>query len=454
MVKERDPLFYGTEKPIKILLKIAPPVMAALLIQSLYNVVDSLFVGMYDPKGHGINALSVIYTMQLVIIALAVGTGVGVNTFMAKLYAEKKGKEANETAGTGAILALLMWITFSVLSVFILKPFIEFQCKDETAREYAFTYGIIVCVGSLGVFTEGIFTKVHQAEGNMLLPTTAQITGAVVNVILDPILIFGWRIFPEMGIKGAAIATVIGQIVAAVITGIKGFRKPPELKNFGYYIKKIYSYGYPSILMQLAFTVYIVALNAILATFCDEAVTVLGLYYKVQSFFWIPLIGLQTCIVPVISYNYAAKKYDRIKSIMNWSFLISAVTMLIGVICFEFLPVPIISIFNKTERVLQIGKRAFPIIGLSFIPATFSFIIPTLFQSIGKPLPSVFLTLLRQIFGLIPLFYLFSLIGLDYTWIAFPVAESITAIFGMLFYFLQLKKWKKEENDTKTEAIN
>ena len=163
MVKQRDPLFYGTEKPIKILMKIAPPVMAALLIQSLYNVVDSLFVGKYDPSGNGINALSVIYTMQLVIIALAVGTGVGVNTYMAKLYAEKKEKEANETAGVGAVLSIIMWIIFSLLSVVILKPFINFQCTDETAREYAFTYGIIVCVGSLGVFAEGIFTKVHQA---------------------------------------------------------------------------------------------------------------------------------------------------------------------------------------------------------------------------------------------------------------------------------------------------
>ena len=443
MVKQRDPAFYGTEKPIKILLKIAPPVMAALLIQALYNVVDSLFIGKYDPAGNGLNALSVIYTMQLIIIALAVGTGVGVNTYMAKLYAEKKEKDANYTAGVGAVLSVAIWIVFSVLSVLVLKPFIKFQCTDKIAQDYAYRYGIIVCIGSIGVFTEGNFTKVHQAEGNMLLPTIAQITGAVINVILDPVLIFGWWIFPELGVEGAAIATIIGQIVAAIITGVKGLRKPPELKSFGRYIKKIYYYGYPSILMQSAFTVYIVALNAILATFCKEAVTVLGLYYKVQSFFWIPLIGLQTCIVPVISYNYAIKRYDRIKSIMNCSFVISAVTMLIGIICFEFLPTQIISVFNKTEKVLSIGKIAFPIIGISFAPATFSFIIPTLFQSIGNSVPSVILTLLRQIFGLIPLFYLFSLIGLNYTWIAFPVAESITAIVGVALYVVQLNKWKK-----------
>ena len=450
-VKNANPEFYGKEKVYKILLKIAPPVMFALLIQALYNVVDSFFVGRYsDPDG--LTALSVIYTVQLLIIALAVGTGVGVNTFMAKLYAENKNDVADETAGCGIVTAFIMWFIFSVISIFVLKPYISMQSKTELARKFAYEYGMIVCVGSIGVFTEGIFSKILQAQGNMLLPTVAQVTGAVINVILDPILIFGWGFIPSMGVKGAAIATVIGQIVAALITGAKAFRKSPALKKYGYYLNKIFGYGYPSILMQSMFTVYILALNVILARFCDEAVTVLGLYYKSQSFFWIPLMGLQTCIVPVISYNYAIKRYDRIKSIMNCSFVVSAVTMLIGVLCFEFLPVPIISIFNKTERVLAIGKRAFPIIGLSFIPAIFSFMIPTLFQSIGRSFPSVFLTLLRQIFGLIPLFYLFSLIGLDYTWIAFPVAESLTAIFGMMFYFLQLKKWKKEENKIKDIA--
>ena len=438
--KNNDPEYFGKEKVYKILLKIAPPVMFALLIQALYNVVDSFFVGKYsDPDG--LTALSVVYTVQLIIIALAVGTGVGVNTFMAKLYAEGKHKEANETAGCGIAVAFLAWAVFSVVSALVLKPYISIQAKTELARKFAYEYGIIVCVGSIGVFTEGIFSKIHQAEGNMLLPTIAQVTGAVINVILDPILIFGWGFIPEMGVKGAAIATVTGQIAAAIITGIKGFRLSPSLKKYGFYLKKIFGYGYPSILMQSMYTVYILALNVVLASFCDEAVTVLGLYYKVQSFFWIPLMGLQTCIVPVISYNYANHRFDRVKNLMNDSFILSAVCMLIGIVCFEFIPVQILSIFSKSEKVFEIGKVAFPIIGASFFPAIFSFMISVFFQAIGKALPSVALTLLRQIFGLIPLFYLFSLIGLNYCWIAFPVAEIITAVTAVILYARQFKEW-------------
>ena len=442
-VKNVNPEFYGKEKVYKILLKIAPPVMFALLIQALYNVVDSFFVGRYsDPDG--LTALSVIYTVQLLIIALAVGTGVGVNTFMAKLYAENKNDVADETAGCGIVTAFIMWFIFSVISIFVLKPYISMQSKTELARKFAYEYGMIVCVGSIGVFTEGIFSKILQAQGNMLLPTVAQVTGAVINVILDPILIFGWGFIPSMGVKGAAIATVVGQIVAALITGAKAFRKSPALKKYGYYLNKIFGYGYPSILMQSMFTVYILALNVILARFCDEAVTVLGLYYKAQSFFWIPLMGLQTCIVPVISYNYANSCYKRVKSVMNWSFSISAVCMCIGIIFFEFFPVQVLSVFSQSQKVFEIGRVAFPIIGLSFIPAVFSFMIAVLFQAVGMAAQSVALTLLRQVFGLIPLFYLFSLIGLNYCWIAFPVAETVTAVVGVIMYVVLLKKWTVE----------
>ena len=393
MKQYNDPSIYGKEKIYKILLKIAPPVMFALLIQSLYNVVDSFYVGKYDPSGDGLTALSVIYTVQLIITALAVGTGVGVNTYMAKLYAEKKDKEANETAGCGIVLSLITWLLFSLVTIFLLEPYINLQINEERAKNYAYIYGMIVSVGSVGLYSESIFSKVYQAEGNMLLPTIAQVTGAVINVILDPVLIFGWWIFPELGIAGAAIATVTGQIAAAVITGIKGFRKSPPLKKYGFYMKKIYKLGYPSILMQLMFTVYILALNIILSGFCDEATTVLGLYYKVQSFFWIPLIGLQTCIVPVISYNYANKRYDRVRGVMRYTFGICAAMMIIGIVCFEFFPVQILSLFSGKEKVFEIGKIAFRIIGLSFIPAIFSMMIPVFFQAIGKAVPSVALTL-------------------------------------------------------------
>ncbi|HAY73046.1 MAG TPA: MATE family efflux transporter [Ruminococcaceae bacterium] len=437
-----DPSFFGTDSIPKILLKIAPPVMLALLIQSLYNIVDSFFVGRYSEQG--LTALSIVYPLQLIITALAVGTGVGVNTLMAKYYALKNDKKANDTAGSGFIISLILWALFAAATVFFLKPYLRTSASDPTALEYANTYGMIVCIGSIGLFTEGIFSKVHQAEGNMVLPTIAQICGAVFNCIADPILIFGLGPVPKMGVAGAAIATVGGQILAAVITGVKGLRKPPVPSRFLHYTGRIFKLGYPSIIMQSMYTVYIVALNMILVTFCDEAVTVLGLYYKLQTFFFIPLIGLTTCIVPVLSYNYTNHSFDRTREVMKWSFLITIAFMIVGILCFELIPVQLLGIFSKSEKVFEIGKTALRIIGTSFIPATFSLMLPIFFQAIGRGAPSVVLTLLRQIICLVPIFYAFSLLGLDYTWIAFPLSETITTAVGFILYYRQISVWKKD----------
>lgn len=437
-----DPTFFGTDSIPKILLKIAPPVMLALLIQSLYNIVDSFFVGRYSEQG--LTALSIVYPLQLIITALAVGTGVGVNTLMAKYYALKNDKKANSTAGSGFIISIILWILFAAATVFLLKPYLRTSASDPTALSYAYTYGMIVCVGSIGLFTEGIFSKVHQAEGNMVLSTIAQICGAVFNCVVDPILIFGLSPFPKMGVAGAAIATVGGQILAAIITGARGLRKPPRPSEFSEYTKKIFKLGYPSIIMQSMYTVYIVALNMILVGFCDEAVTVLGLYYKLQTFFFIPLIGLTTCIVPVLSYNYTNHSFDRTREVMKWSFIVTIAFMVVGILCFELIPVQLLSIFSKSERVFEIGRTALRIIGTSFIPATFSLMLPIFFQAIGRGAPSVVLTLLRQIICLVPIFYAFSFMGLNYTWIAFPLSETITTIVGFILYYRQIDIWKKD----------
>ena len=437
-----DPTFFGTDSIPKILLKIAPPVMLALLIQSLYNIVDSFFVGRYSEQG--LTALSIVYPIQLIITALAVGTGVGVNTLMAKYYAMKNSKKANHAAGSGFVISIILWVLFAAATVFFLKPYLKTSASDPTALDYAYTYGMIVCVGSVGLFTEGIFSKVHQAEGNMVLPTVAQICGAIFNCVFDPLLIFGLGPFPKMGVAGAAIATVGGQILAAIITGAKGLRKPPNPSEIPEYTGKIFKLGYPSIIMQLMYTVYIVALNMILVGFCDEAVTVLGLYYKLQTFFFIPLIGLTTCIVPILSYNYTNHSFDRTREVMKWSFIITIAFMVVGILCFEFIPVQLLSIFSKSEKVFEIGKTALRIIATSFFPATFSLMLPIFFQAIGRGAPSVVLTLLRQIICLVPLFYAFSFLGLDYTWIAFPLSETITTAVGFILYFRQIGIWKTD----------
>lgn len=438
--------FFGTERIGKILFKMAPPVMLAQLIQALYNIVDSFFVGKYSDDA--LTALTVIFPLQLIIVAFAVGTGVGVNTYMARKYAQDREKEANGTAGAGMILALISWALFALISVLIMRPYVRTSATLPQVIENAVTYGNIVCVGSLGAFLEGIWSKVHQSRGNMRLPMFAQIAGALTNIILDPLMIFGVGFFPEMGAAGAAYATVVGQTVAAVIVGIKGFSRPPAWRDFPHYVKRIYFYGYSSITMQALYTVYIVGLNVILAKFSDFAVTVLGLYYKMQSFFFIPLLGLETCIVPVLSFNYTRKEYERCRDTMKLSFSISALFMLVGVISFLFFPRQLIGIFSSNAEVHKIGAVAFRIIGTSFIPAVFSLMTPVFFQAIGDGKTSTVLVLIRQIFCLVPIFWLFSFIGLNYTWLSFPISESIAGSIGIVLYVRTLKKWKAEKEKT------
>ena len=440
-----DNNYFGTECIGKILLRIAPPVMLAQLIQSLYNIVDSFFVGKYSDDA--LTALTVVYPLQLIIVALAVGTGVGVNTYMARKYAQEREKEANGTAGAGLILALISWAIFAAVSVLIMRPYVMTSAKSPQAIEDAVTYGNIVCIGSLGAFLEGIWSKVHQSRGNMSLPMIAQVAGALTNIVFDPLMIFGIGPFPEMGVARAAYATVLGQVVSAVIVGIKGFRRPPAVHDFPHYANRIYFYGYSSMIMQALYTVYIVGLNMILAKFSDSAVTVLGLYYKMQGFFFIPLIGLETCIVPVLSFNYTRKEYRRCRDTMNVSFAISAVFMVIGIVCFCFFPRLLISIFSSNAEVHEIGNVAFRIIGTSFIPAVFSLMIPVFFQAIGAGKTSTLLVLIRQIFCLVPIFRLFSFIGLNYTWLSFPISESIAGGVGIVLYVRTLKKWKAEKDN-------
>lgn len=445
-----DNSFFGTESIGKILIKIAPPVMLAQLIMALYNIVDSFFVGRYSDDA--LTAVTVVYPMQIIIIALSVGTGVGVNIYMARKDALGEKDKADGAAGTANVLAFLSWAVFAVLSFLLMRPYVMTSATGAGAIEQAVIYGNIVCVGSVGTFFEASWSKIHQARGNMRRPMAAQVAGALTNVMLDPVLIFGLGPFPEMGIAGAAYATVIGQAVSAVVTFPGAFFRVPEVKMMPHYIKKIYVYGYSSIAMEMLFTVYIFILNTILATFSDSAVTVLGLYYKSQNFFFIPLIGLQTCIVPVISYNFARKSYDRCRNIMRTSLFVSLVFMVIGIVLFVFFPETVMRVFSKSDEVIVIGKTAFPIIGVSFISAVFSLMLPVFFQAIGRGMTCLLLMLTRQIFVLVPSFYLFSKIGLSYTWLAFPIAETTAGAVGLILYIKQLKAWRVLGKSTKAES--
>lgn len=424
--------FFGTEKISKILLKLAPPVMLAQLIQALYNIVDSLFVGRYSESG--LTALSIIYPIQLLMIALAVGTGVGINTVMAAKLGMGKGKEADEYAGIGTPLAIAMWALFTVIGWLIMPAYARMSTESVHVINDVVVYGRIVCIFSIGLFLESIWTKVLQANGDMKTPMLAQIFGAITNIILDPLLIFGLFGLPKCGIAGAAIATIAGQIVAALIVFRKGFRKSPTKEIYPHHVAKIFQLGIPNILMQSAYTFYILGLNLILATFSDQAVTALGLYYKWQTFFFIPLGAMQTCIVPVISFNYAARKIDRCKKILTTAVGFGLVLMSMGTLCFNLIPTQMLQVFTSDALVIEIGGFGFHIIGISFIPMVTSLIFPVFFQAVGSSLKSSFLTVVRTVISFVPLGFLFSRLGLNWFWLTFPATEVITSAVGLLFY--------------------
>lgn len=429
---------FGTEKISKILLKLAPPVMLAQLIQALYNIIDSLFVGRYSDSG--LTALSIIYPLQLLMIALAVGTGVGINTVMAAKLGVGNEKEADEYAGVGTPLAGFMWLLFAVICWFAMPFYAKMSTDSEVIIHDVIVYGRIVCVFSFGLFLESIWTKVLQSCGDMKTPMTAQIIGAITNIVLDPLLIFGMFGFPKMGIAGAAVATVSGQIMAALIVMKKGFRKSPHRQVYPHHIAKIFQLGIPNILMQSAYTFYILGLNLILTTFSDQAVTALGLYYKWQTFFFIPLGAMQTCIVPVISYNYAARNIERCKKTLSASIVFGMSLMALGTLCFVCIPSQMLRVFTSDELVITIGRVGFRFVGISFLPMVTSLIFPVFFQAVGSSLKSSLLTVIRTVVLFVPLAYLFSRFGLNWFWLTYPVTEVITSLTGAYFYRQFLNK--------------
>ena len=423
---------FGSERVGRVLLRMAPPVMLAQLIQALYNIVDSLFVGRYEESG--LTALSIIYPLQLLMIALAVGTGVGVNTVMAARLGVGQAHEANEYAGVGTPLALLLWLIFALASWFVMPAYAHLSTSAEDVIRDVIVYGRIVCVFSFGLFLESVWTKVLQADGDMKTPMIAQILGAVTNIIFDPLLIFGLFGLPEMGIAGAAVATVAGQIVAALVVMRKGLRRPPALSQYAAHIRTIFRLGLPNMLMQSAYTFYIFGLNLILSGFSDQAVTALGLYYKWQTFFFIPLGAMQTCIVPIISYNYAARCIDRCRQTLSAALRFGLILMAVGTLCFELIPAPMLRVFTSDERVVAIGAHGFRFIGVSFLGMAASLIFPVFFQALGYGFKSSLLTIIRTVCLFVPLGWLFSRFGLEWFWLTFPVTEAITALVGFVFY--------------------
>ena len=437
MQENQESQQFATDHVGRLLLKMAPPVMLAQLIQALYNIVDSLFVGRYAETG--LTALSIVYPLQLLMIALAVGTGVGINTAMASRLGVGNRKEADDYAGVGTPLAVLLWIAFAGIAFVGMPAYARISTESEAVIRDVTVYGRIVSVFSFGLFLESVWTKVLQAEGDMRTPMIAQILGALVNIVLDPLLIFGLLGLPRLGIAGAAIATVVGQIVAALVVMKKGMRRAPERRQFPTLTSHVFHLGFPNMLMQSAYTFYIFGLNLILAGFSDQAVTALGLYYKWQTIFFIPLGAMQTCIVPIVSFNYAARNVERCRKTLSASVIFGIALMLLGVACFEAIPGPMLRVFSADPEVIAIGTVGFRIIGISFVPLVTSLIFPVFFQAVGQALKSSARTILRTVVLIVPRGFLFSRFGLNWFWLTYPVTEVITTTVGVV-YFRQFLK--------------
>lgn len=425
-----------TTTPIhRLLLKLSPPVMLALLIQSVYNIVDSFFVARYSSEG--LTALSIVYPIQLLMTALATGTGAGVNLLISRMDGQGEKKKQSDIVTCGMILAVFHFLLFGILGVLLSGCYFRLSSGNELVCAQGVVYANIIFAGSLGISVESICTKILQARGNMALPMAAQIIGAVTNIILDPVLIFGLFGAPRLGIAGAAIATVLGQWAAMAITFTAVRRIYPRHGKWSVQsCFQIYQNGIGSIVTQSLYTLYIVGLNMILALFSEDAVTVLGIYYKIQSFFFIPLLGFQQVLLPVISHNYGAKQIGRIQQTVRFAAVLSTGLMLAATVVFWLFPEPLLGVFSSKEELLRIGEYALRVISLSFVPAGITIVVTSHLQGIAKMKLSVFVIVLRQVILLVPLAWLLHFAGLEAVWWTFPLTEVIVAAVSI---FLEIK---------------
>lgn len=444
----------GTEPIVPLIIKMSLPAMFSMLIQALYNVVDSVFLGYYGQGSEALTAVSLAYPLQLLLIAFVVGTGVGINSLIARRLGEGDVKNAQNVAMTGIILGVATWIVFALMGIFASRPFITFMAGSENTQiiDYGVEYIFIVLVFSLGIFIQVMIEKSIQATGNMIIPMASHLIGAVTNIVLDPILIFGLGPIPSMGVKGAAIATVLGQWLAMLILVVTVCVKKFAIKfSFKGYklsmktIKEIYSVGLSGIVMQSIGAVLLSAINIIInlspspADVNTAAQTVYGLYFKIQSFIFMPVFGLNQGISPIMSFNYGAKCKERLLKTLKIGLIIAFSIMLLGTLLFQIIPGQILSLFDVDEQILSIGNKALRTISICFLPASVGVIFTALFQAVGKGMRSLLMSVLRQLVLIIPLAFALSKISIDAMWFAFPISEFVAMVVAILF-FIDLNK--------------
>ena len=418
----------------KLLITMSIPMMISMLVQALYNIVDSIFVSRISEDA--LTAVSLAFPLQSLMIAVAAGTGVGVNALASRALGEKNPEKADKVASNGLFIYLISYLVMLVLGLTLVKPFYHMQTNaSQTAIfDAGVTYLTIVMALSFGIYAQFIFERLLQATGRTVLTMISQGTGAVINIILDPILIFGYLGLPKMGIAGAAIATVIGQIVAASIALIWNLKKNTDirirLKGFrpdGKLIGEIYKIGVPSIFMQGIGSVMTAGMNLILMGLSSTGAAVFGVYFKLQSFFFMPVIGLNNGLIPIISYNYGARRKDRVMNTLHHAYGIAAIFMVIGLLAFELIPKQLLGLFDASPEMVAIGVKALRIIGVHFLAAWFCIITGSFFQAMGRATYSLYVSVARQLVVLLPVAWLLARIGgLDLIWWCLPIAEVMS----------------------------
>lgn len=431
----------------KLMVNMALPMIISMLVQALYNVVDSVYVSQVSESA--VTALSLAFPVQNLQIGFAVGIGVGVNSLLSKSLGEKNQEAANRTAGNGLVLMLAATALFMLFGFFGVRPYYEMQSTVTETVEGGIAYSRICSVFTLGIFIEVLGERLLQATGRTVHTMISQSVGAIINIILDPILIHGWFGMPVMGIAGAAVATVIGQWVAAAVAVYFNFKYNPEVQFHLRYTKldkqtvgSILTVGIPSVVMNGIGSVMNFGMNQILQGFTETATGVFGIYFKLQSFFFMPLFGINNATISIIAYNYGARKPDRILRTLKFTCISCLSLMILGLAVFQFFPEALLMIFNPSPEFLDIGRSALRIISWSFPVAAICIAISASFQALGNGMYSTITSLCRQMLVLLPAAYLLSLTGqVNNVWFAFVVAEVASAA-ATAFFYLRIYRQK------------
>ena len=448
----------GTMPIGKLLFNMSLPMMISMLVQALYNIVDSIFVAKLSENA--LTAVSLAFPLQTLLIAVGTGTGVGMNALLSKSLGEKNFKKANATASNAAILYFFSYLVFFILGFTIVRPFYASQIgnADQEIMELGIEYLSTVMIFSFGLLAQVFFERLLTSTGRTIFSMTSQLTGAITNIILDPILIFGLLGAPKMGVTGAAVATVIGQCVAALVAGFCNHRynHDVKLKFHGFrldfhIIGTIYAVGIPTIIMQSIGSVMTYCMNRILIEFSSTATAVFGVYFKLQSFFFMPVFGLNNGITPIIAYNYGAGQRKRMLKTIKLSMLVAFCLTFIGFLCFEGIPQILLGMFNASNELLTIGVPALRIISVSFLLAGFCIIAGSVFQAIGNPVYSLIVSVCRQMVVLLPVAWLLSRTGrLELVWWSFPIAEVMSFTLSTIF----LRRTVKSANEVMNSSAD